>query len=122
MGLGGIDLLIWLRTGTDGDLLYMRQRTFGCHKMRGISWLAEDISQEELCTMELFSKFAYTLRRSPWTADQLDARTPRAQNKAQTIVNAPSGRTTPVFKRRQTVRAKFDTRLCILWKNGLLSD
>jgi len=72
--------------------------------------------------MELFSKFAYTFRRSPWTVDQRDARTARAQNKAQTIVNVPSGRTTPVSKRRQTVRAKFDKQLFILWKNDLLSD
>jgi hypothetical protein len=78
--------------------------------------------QEGLCSMELFSKFAYTFRRSSWTVDQPDARPPRAQNKAQTIVNVPSGRTTPVSKRQQTVRVKFDKQLFILWKNDLLSD
>ena len=79
----------------------MRQQTSGYHKMLGISSLAEDMlaSQEGLCSMELFNKFAYTFRRSTWTVDQPDTRPPRAQNKAQAIVNAPSGRTTPVFKR-----------------------
>jgi hypothetical protein len=45
--------LIWLRIGTGDGLLWMRQWTFGFHKMRGISWLAEDplASQEGLCSM-----------------------------------------------------------------------
>ena len=30
----------WLRIGTDGGRLWVRWRTFGFHKMRGISWLA----------------------------------------------------------------------------------
>jgi hypothetical protein len=32
---------IWLRTQTSGGLLWTRQWTFGLHKRRGISWLAE---------------------------------------------------------------------------------
>jgi hypothetical protein len=47
--------LIWLRIGTGGRLLWVRWWTFGFHKMRGISWLADDLlaSQEGLCSMEL---------------------------------------------------------------------
>jgi len=33
---------IWLRTGTDGGLLWRRLWAFGFHKMRGISWVAEE--------------------------------------------------------------------------------
>jgi hypothetical protein len=48
--------LICLRIRTDGGLLWMRQWTFGFHKMRGISWLAENhlASQEGMCPMGLF--------------------------------------------------------------------
>jgi hypothetical protein len=48
---------IWLRTGTGGGLLCMRQRTFGFHRMQGISWVAQELlaSQEGLCPMELVS-------------------------------------------------------------------
>jgi hypothetical protein len=35
--------LIWLRIGTDGGYLQRRQWTIGFHKMRGISWLSEDL-------------------------------------------------------------------------------
>jgi len=43
--------LILLRVGTDGGLLWMRQWTFGSHKVRGSLWLAENRldSQEGLC-------------------------------------------------------------------------
>jgi hypothetical protein len=36
-------------------------RTFGFHKMRGISWVAWDVlaSQEGLCSMELLSYYFY---------------------------------------------------------------
>jgi hypothetical protein len=46
---------IFLRIGTCGGLLWMRWLTFGLHKMRGISWVAEDLfaSQGGLCSMEL---------------------------------------------------------------------
>jgi hypothetical protein len=49
--------LIWLRIGTGGGLLCIRLWTFGFHKMREISWVAQDIlaSQEGLCSMELVS-------------------------------------------------------------------
>ena len=33
----GVDERIWFRLGTGGGHLYMRQRTFGFHKMRGNS-------------------------------------------------------------------------------------
>jgi hypothetical protein len=48
-----------LRIGTDGGLLWMRQWTFGFHKMREISWLAEELlaSQNGLCSMELISAY-----------------------------------------------------------------
>jgi hypothetical protein len=54
---GSIFKWIWLRIKTDGEVLYMRQWTFGSHNMRGISWLVEDLfaSQEGLCFMELIS-------------------------------------------------------------------
>ena len=43
MGSGVWNGLIWLRIGTSGGLLWMRQWTFGFHKMRGISWLAKKL-------------------------------------------------------------------------------
>jgi hypothetical protein len=47
--------LIWLRIGTGGGSLWMRWWTFGFHKIRGVSWLAEDLLafQEAHCCMEL---------------------------------------------------------------------
>jgi hypothetical protein len=46
---------IWLRLVTTGGLLWTRLETFGLHKGRWISWLAEwqSASQEGLCSMEL---------------------------------------------------------------------
>ena len=46
--------LICLRIGTGGGHFWMLQRTFGFHKMREISWLADELlaSQEGLCSME----------------------------------------------------------------------
>jgi hypothetical protein len=40
--------------GAGGWHLWMREWTFGFHKMRGISWLAEDrlASQDRLCSMK----------------------------------------------------------------------
>jgi hypothetical protein len=51
---------IWLRIGTVGELLWMRLWTFEFHKMRGNSWVAQDVlpSQEALCSMEQVSKQA----------------------------------------------------------------
>ena len=48
-----------LRIGTRGMLLWMRQWTFGFHKMRVISWLAENrlAFQEGFCCMEQVSKW-----------------------------------------------------------------
>jgi hypothetical protein len=34
---------IWLRTGTSGRLLWIQERTFGFHKIRRISCLAEEL-------------------------------------------------------------------------------
>ena len=53
-GAGAWTGLIWLRTGTGGGHLYMRQWTFGFRKLWGISWLAENrlASQEGLRSME----------------------------------------------------------------------
>jgi hypothetical protein len=44
----------WLRIGTGGWHLWFLWWTFGFHKMRGISWLAENwlASRERLCCME----------------------------------------------------------------------
>ena len=44
-------------------LLWTRQWTFGFHKMRGISWLAEELSvcQEGLCCMDLVIMQYYSL-------------------------------------------------------------
>jgi hypothetical protein len=49
-----MDWIELLRIGTGGGLLWMRQWTSGFHKMRGISWLAENMlaSQDGLCCME----------------------------------------------------------------------
>jgi hypothetical protein len=49
---------IWLRIGTSGGLLWTRQWTFGFHRRRGISWLAEWMlaSQQGLCSRELVIK------------------------------------------------------------------
>jgi hypothetical protein len=53
VGWGAWTGSIWLRIGTGGGLLWRRWWTFGFHKMRGISWVAEDVlgSQEGLCSM-----------------------------------------------------------------------
>jgi hypothetical protein len=47
-------VLGWFRTETVGGHLWMRQWTFGFHKMRGISWLATNrlASQEAFCSMQ----------------------------------------------------------------------
>jgi hypothetical protein len=37
LGVGAQTGLIWPRIGTGGGLLCIRRRTFGFHKMRGIS-------------------------------------------------------------------------------------
>jgi hypothetical protein len=57
LGWGAWIGFIWLRIGTGGGLLWVRESTFGFHKTRGISWLAEDLlaSQEGLCSIELVS-------------------------------------------------------------------
>jgi hypothetical protein len=45
--------LIWLRIGTGGGHLWMQLWTFRFHKMRGISWLAENwLVSQGLCSME----------------------------------------------------------------------
>ena len=51
--------LIWLRTGTDCGLLWMRRWTCGFHKMRLISSLAKDLFayQEGFCSIELVGCF-----------------------------------------------------------------
>ena len=53
---------IWLRTGTSDGLLWMRWWTFGFHKMRGISWVAEDlsVSQKGLSWVELVTYYKST--------------------------------------------------------------
>jgi hypothetical protein len=55
--------LIWLRIGTGGRLLCIRWWTFGFHKMRGISWVAQGVlaSQEGLCSIFLFFMFLLLL-------------------------------------------------------------
>jgi hypothetical protein len=49
--------LLRLRIGTGGRLLWMRWWTFGFRKMRGVSWLGEELLayQEGLCYVELGS-------------------------------------------------------------------
>ena len=46
-----------LRIGTGGGLLWLREWNFGFHKMRRISWPAEDLlaSQEGVCSVERVS-------------------------------------------------------------------
>ena len=46
--------LIWLRTRTSCGRMWLREWTFGLHKIRGILWLAEDllVSQEGRGSME----------------------------------------------------------------------
>jgi len=46
---------IWLRKGSIGRLLWMRQSTSRFHKMQGFSWLGEELlaSQEALCIVIL---------------------------------------------------------------------
>jgi len=54
VGWGASTGLIWLRTAAGGGLLWMFWWTFGFHKMRGISWAAENrsASPEGFCSME----------------------------------------------------------------------
>jgi hypothetical protein len=58
---------IWLRVRTSGGLLWMRWWTFGFHKMRGISWVAQDVlaSQEGLCSMEWVSQLVSYISSTP---------------------------------------------------------
>ena len=53
---------VLLRIGTGGGLLWMRWWTFGFHKMREISWLAEDLLAPHigLCCVELVSYMNYS--------------------------------------------------------------
>jgi hypothetical protein len=55
---------ILVRIGTGGGQLWMRWWNLGFHKMRGISWVAEEMlaCQEELCSMELVSYLWFILR------------------------------------------------------------
>jgi hypothetical protein len=57
VGWGALTGLSWFRIGTGGGYLWLREWTFGFHKMRGIFWLAENrlASQEGLCSMEWVS-------------------------------------------------------------------
>ena len=52
---GGMDWIDLAQDRCRWGLLWMRHRTFGCHKMRRISWLAEDLlaSKEAVCPVEL---------------------------------------------------------------------
>jgi hypothetical protein len=43
VGWGAWTGSIWLRIGTGGGLLWIRWWTFGFHKMRGVSWVAQDV-------------------------------------------------------------------------------
>jgi hypothetical protein len=69
LGWGAWTWSIWLRTETGSGLLWMWYRTIGFHKMRGSSWLAEDLfaSLEGLCYMQLVrneeAQFKAALRR-----------------------------------------------------------
>ena len=55
----------WLRVGARGGHLWIRQWTFVFHKMRRISWLAENqsASQEGLCCVEWVSNLIATIFR-----------------------------------------------------------
>jgi hypothetical protein len=54
VGWGAWTGLLWLRIGTGGGRLWMREELSGSLNA-GISWLAEDllVSQEGLCSMDL---------------------------------------------------------------------
>jgi hypothetical protein len=49
--------LIWFRTEKSGGFWWTREWTFGFHKMRVVSWQAEELlaSKERLCCTELVS-------------------------------------------------------------------
>jgi hypothetical protein len=53
--LGAWTGIVRLKTGTDGELLWMWLWIFHFHNKSAISWLAEDLLdfQEELCSMVL---------------------------------------------------------------------
>jgi hypothetical protein len=65
---------IWFGMGTSGRLLWTQQWTFGFHKRRWISWVAEWLLtfQEGLCSMELVitqgvqSSCAHTRQGGAW--------------------------------------------------------
>jgi hypothetical protein len=56
--------------------LCIRWWTFGLHKMRGISWVAEDIlaSQEGLCSMELVSLVRLNIKHKDFNAVKIHIR------------------------------------------------
>jgi len=76
VGSGAWTGLMWLTVGTSGGLVWMRQWTFGFHKMGGISWLTEKrlASQEGLLFCGLTYLYIYIfiyLFCSIWTLFEL---------------------------------------------------
>jgi hypothetical protein len=67
VGWGAWSGLIWLRTWTDSVMLLTLCLTFGFHKMRGISWLAEEflasVSGDRMCILSLDSFVSGSRRR-----------------------------------------------------------
>ena len=61
---GEVNGFVQLNIGTGCGLLWMRWWNIGFHKMRWISWRAEDVlgSQERVCTMEIGSWFVSTVK------------------------------------------------------------
>jgi hypothetical protein len=82
---------IWLRIRTGGGLLWMRLWTFRVHKMRRISWVADDVSasQEGLCSMELVSKSLIPIYVRGWVDNNILVQ-PKVLSKRK-IPKSPSG-------------------------------
>ena len=62
VGCGAWTGSIWVRIGTGGGHLWMRQWTFGFHKMRGISWLAENLLASRRALLYGVSKYVWKIQ------------------------------------------------------------
>jgi hypothetical protein len=115
MGGHGLDQS-GLRIGTGGELLWMRWWTFGFHKMRGISWVAQDVlaSQEWLCSMEWYEIMWKTYGTAEKATDQDTIRCMRFACLTTKITHTHSECTTYSFSRRLSVTSYVHCLSCFV--------
>ena len=105
----GLDYM-WIRIGTGGGHLWKRWWTFGFRKMRGISWLAEELlaSPEGLCCMQLVRQEC------------------RYKSHVRSLLTVPfhSHTTTPAYQREILLTVLTDdvAHGDVIWQPNLLPD